>query len=190
MILSAVRPRESLPSKAVKRKRDPLEPLAAGRAKVPFAWVLDEIAPLDPTTRPMFGCTAVYARGKIVFILRQKAGATDDGVWLATTREHHATLRRELPSMRSITVFGDGQTGWQVLPAEGDGFEEEVLRACALVRADDPRIGKVPKPKRRAQAKGPPKARAPKRRMRVWRLEGKTKTKSAGKRKRPSKAAL
>jgi hypothetical protein len=134
-----------------KRKRDPLEPLAARRAKIPFAWVLDEIASVDPTTRPMFGCTAVYARGKIVFILREKGGAADDGVWLATTREHHATLLRELPSMRSITVFGDGQTGWQVLPAEMDAFEEEVLRACVLVRNDDPRIGKVPKPRSRAK---------------------------------------
>ena len=134
----------------MKRQRDPLEPLSSGRAKAPFAWVLDEIAPLDPTTRPMFGCTAVYARGKIVLILRQKGGQPDDGVWLATTRDHHATLRRELPSMRSIAVFGDGETGWQVLPEEMDGFEEEVLRACALVRAEDPRIGKVPKPRRRS----------------------------------------
>jgi hypothetical protein len=141
----------------VKRKRDPLEPLSSGRAKVPFAWVLDEIASLDPTTRPMFGCTAVYARGKIVFILRQKGGQPDDGVWLATTREHHDALRRELPSMRSIQVFGDGETGWQILPEEMDGFEEEVLRACALVRGDDPRIGKVPKPRRARKAARPVK---------------------------------
>ena len=133
------------------RKRAPLDPLSPTRARVPFAWVLDELAALDPTTRPMFGCTAVYARGKIVFILRQKGVAPDDGVWLATTHDHHAALRRDLPSMRSITVFGSGDTGWQVLPAEADAFEEEVLRACALVRADDPRIGKVPKPKSRAK---------------------------------------
>jgi hypothetical protein len=144
-----------------KGRRDPLEPLTSRRAKIPFAWVLDEIASLDPTTRPMFGCTAVYARGKIVFILREKGGAPDDGVWLATTREHHTTLLHELPSMRSITVFGDGQTGWQVLPAERDAFEEEVLRACALVRNDDPRIGKVPKP--RSGRKAPRPALAKKR---------------------------
>ena len=144
----------------MKRKRDPLEPLSSGRAKVPFAWVLDEIAAVDPTTRPMFGCTAVYARGKIVFILRQKGPSADDGVWLATTRDHHESLRRQLPSMRSITVFGSGETGWQVLPAEEDGFEEEVLRACAIVRADAPRIGKIPKPRPRRSrepASAPPK---------------------------------
>jgi hypothetical protein len=47
--------------------------------------------------------------------------------------------------MRSIRVFGRGETGWQVLPAEDDGFEEQALRACQLVIAGDERIGKVPK---------------------------------------------
>jgi hypothetical protein len=139
----------------VKRKRDPFKPFEAPSSKIPFGWVIDEIAALDPTTRPMFGCTAVYARGKIVFILREKGGEDDDGVWVATTRDHHESLRRQLPSMRSITVLaGGGETGWQILPVEADGFEEEVLRACALVRADDPRIGKVPKPKKRPLARG------------------------------------
>ena len=67
-------------------------------------------------------------------------------MWLATTREHHESLRAQLPSMRSIGVLAEGGvTGWQNLPADGEDFEDEVLRACALVRAEDPRIGKIPK---------------------------------------------
>ncbi|MDB4931646.1 MAG: hypothetical protein JWM10_4130 [Myxococcaceae bacterium] len=116
--------------------------------KAPFAFVLDELAAVDPATRPMFGCTAVYVGPRIVMVLRARGGA-DDGVWIATTAEHHASLRRELPSLRSITVFGDGETGWQVIPAEGDGFEDEALRACALVLRGDPRVGKVPKAKKK-----------------------------------------
>ena len=66
-------------------------------------------------------------------------------MWVATTQEHHASLRREMPSLRSITVLaGGGVTGWQMLPADADDFEGSVLRACALVIAGDPRIGKVP----------------------------------------------
>ena|SRR5438552_9346770 len=123
-------------------------------AVIPFAWVLDELDALDPFTRPMFGCIAVYARGKILFILRNKPPIEDSGVWVATTREHHESLRRELPSLRDIGVLaGGGPTGWQNLPCEGDSFEEEVIRACALARADDPRIGKVPKPRRSAGKK-------------------------------------
>ena len=97
----------------------------------------------------MFGCTAVYVAERIVFILRDKKDR-DNGVWVATTKEHHASLRRELPNLRSIAVFGVGEIGWQMLPVDAEEFEPSVLLACALVRAGAPRIGKVPKPKRKA----------------------------------------
>jgi hypothetical protein len=115
------------------------------RKPVPHEFVLDAIAALSPTTRPMFGCLAIYVKDKIVLILRDKAGATaDNGVWLATTEEHHQSLRREFPHMRSIQVLGTNVTGWQVLPVDAPDFEETALRACELVAAGDPRIGKVP----------------------------------------------
>jgi hypothetical protein len=102
----------------------------------------------------MFGCLAVYVGDQIVFALRQKEeGTEDNGVWLATTPEHHASLKRELPSMRSITIFGPGPTGWQVLPESARDFEESALRACELVRAGDPRIGKIPTRKKPRAAK-------------------------------------
>jgi hypothetical protein len=50
--------------------------------------------------------------------------------------------------MRSIAAFGDGATGWQMLAAEDDGFEEQALRACELVLTGDARIGKVSKARR------------------------------------------
>lgn len=124
-------------------------PTGRKTAKIPFDFVLEALAPVNPVTRPMFGCTAVYVGERIVLILRKKAGDThDSGVWVATTEAHHASLREELPSLRSIAIFGDGVTGWQNLPETADDFEESALRACALVRAGDPRIGKVPAKKR------------------------------------------
>jgi hypothetical protein len=140
-------------------KRPPPEALFATRkpaAKLPFDFVLQELADLGPYTRPMFGCHSVYVEDKIVFILRDRGKPRqDDGVWIATTEEHHASLRRELPSLRSIQVLaGGGVTGWQMLPVGSDDFEESVLRACALVIAGDARIGKVPSKKRK---KSPPK---------------------------------
>jgi hypothetical protein len=78
-------------------------------------------------------------------ILRdQPANQQDNGVWLATTREHHESLLREFPKMRSIQVLGKPVTGWQVLPADAPDFEAAALRACQLVLAGDARIGKVP----------------------------------------------
>ena len=140
--------------RAVRRVRSDPDALFATRRrpkKVPFDFVLAELEELGPVTRPMFGCHAVYVDDKIVFILRDKSDPRDDdGVWVATTREHHAALRRDLPSLRSITVLaGGGVTGWQILPAEADDFEESVLRACDLVRRRDVRIGKVPGARRK-----------------------------------------
>lgn len=123
-------------------------------APIPFSMVLDELAPLAPWTRPMFGCTAVYVGDKIVFILRERPSSpADNGVWLATTKEFHASLRAILPSLRSIEVLGAAVTGWQVLPAASEGFEEAVLLACGLVLAGDPRIGKIPKAKAKAASR-------------------------------------
>lgn len=140
------------------------------RKSVPHEFVLDAIATLSPTTRPMFGCLAVYVQDKIVLILRDKRDQTaDNGVWLATTEEHHKGLRREFPNMRSIQVLGKKVTGWQVLPADAQDFEEAALRACEFVLAGDPRIGKVPGARRasgsgaKKTAKSSKRAKAPKR---------------------------
>jgi hypothetical protein len=133
----------------------------AGRARrMPHAFVLEAIADLAPRTRPMFGCIAVYVEEKIVLILRDKpADAADNGVWLATTAEHHDSLRSEFPHMRSIGVLGREVTGWQLLPADAEDFEEAALRACALVRQGDPRIGKVPMPRSAPGARKKPPTR-------------------------------
>jgi hypothetical protein len=114
----------------------------------PHEFVLDSLTPLSPETRPMFGCLAVYIGNKIMLILRDKPGDADNGVWLATTKDHHPSLLQEVPAMRSIGVFGQAVTGWQVLPADAPDFEQSALRACELIAARDPRIGKVPKSKK------------------------------------------
>jgi len=116
------------------------------RAALPHEFVLDRLAPLTPTTRPMFGCLAVYVQDQIVVILRDRpTSPADNGVWLATTTEHHASLQREFPHMRSIRVLGKEVTQWQVLAVDAPDFEQAALRACVLILGRDPRIGKVPK---------------------------------------------
>ena len=83
------------------------------RKNVPHEFVLDAIASLFPRTNAMFGCLAVYVGEKIVLILRDRPKkAVDNGVWLATTQEHHESLRREFPSMRSIRLLGKKVTGF------------------------------------------------------------------------------
>jgi hypothetical protein len=134
------------------------------RKAVPHQFVLDAIAALSPTTCPMFGCLAVYVADKIVLILRDKRDETaDNGVWLATTEDHHDSLRREFPNMRSIQALGKGVTGWQVLPADAPDFEEAALRACQCILAKDPRIGKVPGARRTAGSRATKAAKSPNR---------------------------
>jgi hypothetical protein len=133
-------------------KRGHIAPEALGaslvpkqRKPIPHAFVLDALSTLSPYTRPMFGCLAIYVNDKIVLILQDKPKNTaDNGVWLATTEEHHQSLRREFPNMRSIQVLGKPVTGWQVLPVDAPDFESSALRACELVLAGDARIGKIP----------------------------------------------
>jgi hypothetical protein len=125
-------------------------PAPKPRKPLPHPFVLEALSSLSPATRPMFGCLAVYVADKIVLVLRDKPNpSADNGVWLATTPQHHDSLRREFPNMRSIQVLGKAVTGWQVLPADAPDFEESALRACNLILARDPRIGKVPSKSRR-----------------------------------------
>jgi hypothetical protein len=145
--------RKPRPNKAFLPPDDRIFP-GKQRKTVPYAFVLDALADLPTETRIMFGCLAVYLGDKIVFILRDRPGsAADNGVWLATTEEHHESLAREFPSMRSIQLFGDKVTGWQVLPADAPDFEQAALHACELIAARDPRIGKVPKSRQKSVAK-------------------------------------
>jgi hypothetical protein len=140
----------------MKRRRDgrlrPLDqPLSGAKLSkpVPHAFVLEAIEVLSPETRSMFGSLAVYVGNKIVLILRDRPShPVDNGVWIATTEEHHQSLRREFPNMRSIQVFGTPVTSWQVLPLDAPDFEAAALRACELIVARDPRIGKVPASRR------------------------------------------
>jgi len=142
-----------------KLRRNPAvtdDPFAVRKRKpVPHQFVLDAIASLSPVTRSMFGCLAVYIGDKIVFFLRDKPGASpDNGVWLATTEQHHESLRREFPNIRSIQLLGKEVTHWQVLPADAVDFEEAALRAADLVIARDPRIGKIPNSRRTHSKRG------------------------------------
>lgn len=98
----------------------------------------------------MFVCLAVYVLDKIVLALRDRPTYTEDnGVWIATTVEHHKSLKKELPNMRSVGVLGKDVTGWQILPAAAPDFEESALHVCELILKRDPRIGKIPKSKKR-----------------------------------------
>jgi hypothetical protein len=114
---------------------------------IPFSFVLDMLARLDPLVKPMFGCHAIYIGPKMVMMLRKK-NDSDSGVWVATSEEHYASVKKDFPSMRPVDVLG-GRSSWYVLPEEDDDFESMVIKACDLILLGDPRIGKIPKGKKK-----------------------------------------
>ncbi|TAL62745.1 MAG: hypothetical protein EPN85_01910 [Bacteroidetes bacterium] len=122
------------------------------KKKIPFQFILDYLHPLDITIKPMFGCHAIYAGGKILLIARKKEDHKDaNGVWIATGKEHHESLRKELPGMHSVYVLSNGksETGWQMIHEDADDFEEAVTRVCELILKGDDRIGKIPKSRKK-----------------------------------------
>lgn len=118
------------------------------KTSIPFTFAIDNLFTAEPIVKPMFGAFAIYIGNKIVLILRDK-NDEDSGVWIATTPEHHTSLKKDFPTMRSIKIFGSGVSSWQVLPMDDDDFETNVNRACEFILRGDERIGKIPKPKKK-----------------------------------------
>jgi len=115
------------------------------KKEIPFTFVLEELAELGLEIKPMFGCHAIYVGDKIVLILREKESETyDNGLWVATFAEHHASLRADFSALRHIRMFGPGPTGWQNLPVSHPEFEDQALALCAAIKSGDVRIGKIP----------------------------------------------
>lgn len=126
--------------------------MARSARKIPFEFILENLFSLDPVVKPMFGAHAVYVREKIVMVLREhKDHEEANGIWIATSKEHHASLKKEFPSMQSIYILSGGknETGWQMIPKDADDFETSANRICELILKRDPRIGKIPKARKK-----------------------------------------
>ena len=124
--------------------------------KIPFEFVVESLLSLNPKVKPMFGCFAVYVDEKIMLVLRdRKDNAEANGVWLATSKEHHASLKKDFPEMCSIYILSDGkaETEWQMLPLSADDFESSVMKACEFILRGDVRIGRVPKVRKQKMKK-------------------------------------
>lgn len=114
---------------------------------IPYNFVFDYLTPIEVTIKPMFGLYALYVKEKIVLILRQRTKHPGiNGVWIATEQEHHESLRKDLPSLISISTAEDfTETEWQLIPADSNDFEASVTKVCELIKRNDPRIGRIPK---------------------------------------------
>ncbi|MBK5284287.1 MAG: hypothetical protein JJE25_02705 [Bacteroidia bacterium] len=125
-------------------------------SKIPFEFVIESLTSLNPRVKPMFGSFAVYVGEKIMLVLRDRERHEEaKGVWLATSKEHHASLKKDFPSMCSVYILSDGktETEWQMLPLSSDDFESTVNKACEFILRGDTRIGRIPKPRKKRSKK-------------------------------------
>ena len=126
----------------------PIQP----KKKVPYTFVLDALAPLNPEVRRMFSGFAVYLGDRIVCMLRDHhKSPQDNGVWLVlseSTNPADRGLRREFPSLRSIELLGNKIRHWLLIPSDSPGFEKEALHACELLMHHDVRLGRIPESRR------------------------------------------
>lgn len=127
----------------------------ASTRKIPFPFIIDQLSSLDIVIKPMFGCHAIYLHEKIMIILRQREDHEDaNGLWIATSREHHAALKKELPSMKSIYILSNGknETEWQMIPVNADDFESSANRVCEMILKGNIRVGRIPKVRKKKKS--------------------------------------
>jgi hypothetical protein len=128
-----------------------ISPDERGYKPHPLHWVVEPIAE-EPSylEKSMFGCRACYLHGRLVLVLASRGDDPWQGLLVPTDKAHHESLLEELTELVVHPVLGK----WLYLPEEIEEFEEAASRLVGRIALDDPRIGVVPEPKKRARGKG------------------------------------
>src|SRR5580698_2996307 len=118
------------------------------KLKPPYTFVLEALASLNPEVRRMFSGFAVYIGDRLVLMLRDHTKYPEDnGIWLVLSEAvdpADVSLSRDFPSIRAIRMLGNKINHWLLIPSVSADFEKEALEACELIRARDPRLGRIP----------------------------------------------
>lgn len=116
--------------------------------KIAFDFVIEQLYSRHPQVKPMFGAHGVYVDMKIICILRDKESyPNDNGIWIASPSDNHESLKKLIPVLRKIEMFGQNASDWMLIPADEDDFETYANIFCGLVLQGDFRIGKLSKAK-------------------------------------------
>lgn len=115
---------------------------------MPHEFLLDYLYPLELRVKKMFGNHSIYIGPKIYLATRKSTkNPLDDGIWIGTKFEHHESLKAQFPSITNLNIYNVKK--WLLLPVTAPDFEEVAIEICELIKADDPRIGVLPKPKKK-----------------------------------------
>jgi hypothetical protein len=114
---------------------------------VPYDFVFDYL-PGNVVAKRMFGMHYIYLDKKIMLILRKAVKNLGmNGVWVATSKEHHPSLELEVPAMAGFMLDnGDRhESDWRLIKDDTEDFEEATIKVCELIAHGDKRIGKETK---------------------------------------------
>jgi hypothetical protein len=119
--------------------------LGKARRVHPHAWLWEPLE-ADPgfVLSSMFGVKVAYLDSRLVLGFAAKEEPWR-GVLVCTEREHQEALRTEFPALSPHPILPK----WLYLPESSDAFEGVGERLVDLAARRDPRIGVVPKPKKK-----------------------------------------
>jgi hypothetical protein len=118
--------------------------VSSSASPLPFPFVVDELMPLRPTIRRVFGFTYLYLGELLLCALRnseKKPGS--NGMWLFTTREHVDLLGAEFPDLPKRYLWRSKDNAWVILPSRLEDFENYAFKACEMIINGDRRIGRL-----------------------------------------------
>lgn len=115
---------------------------------MPHEFILDYLYPLEPRIKRMFGTHSLYIDDKIYLATRDsEKNELDNGIWIATNIDHHESLIEQFPSLTYLRMIK--MRKWLLLPVDVSDFEEVAIGICELIKSGDPRVGVLPKPKKK-----------------------------------------
>jgi hypothetical protein len=111
---------------------------------VPFDFVFDYL-PTGIIVKKMFGMHYIYLGKRIMIILRRSNNQPElNGVWVATGKEHHESLKDKIPELGNFFINNDERHGnWLFLQDTAEDFEGAAIKVCELITHGDPRIGRL-----------------------------------------------
>jgi hypothetical protein len=111
----------------------------------PLRWVVESLQE-EPSylEKAMFGARGCYLHGRLVLVLAARKEPWK-GLLVPTDKKHHKSLQDELPDLKVHTILGK----WLYLPEEAENFEETASRLVDLITEQDPRVGVLPKPRKK-----------------------------------------
>lgn len=96
------------------------------------------------TQKRMFGCLAGYLVDRIVLVVADKEEPWN-GLLIPTEREFHPLLQTEFSALVPHPILGK----WLYISQGNPSFEETAAKIIKLILAGNPRIGVLPKLKKK-----------------------------------------